>query len=83
MELDDFKSSWQALNQKLDQQTELNLHLLQESHGEKARHGLRPLVWGQAIQIALGILLVLASGDFWWNHRSVPHLLVTGLLMHV
>lgn len=82
MELDDFKSEWQTLNQKLDQQATLNLQLLRESRKEKARHGLRPLVWGQAIQMVLGALLALYSAGFWWNHQQVPHLLFTGLLMH-
>lgn len=82
MELDDFKSAWQTLNQKLDQQATLNLQLLRESRAEKARHGLRPLVWGQAIQIVLGAFLTLYSAGFWWIHRQVPHLLFTGLLMH-
>ncbi len=82
MELDDFKSAWQALNQKLDQQTALNLQFLRESRAEKARHGLRPLIWGQAIQMVLGALLILFSAGFWSDHRQVPHLLFAGLLMH-
>ncbi len=82
MELDDFKSAWEALNQKLDRQTALNLQLLRESRAERARHGLRPLVWGQAIQILLGALLVLVSVGFWTNHRQEPHLLITGLFFH-
>jgi hypothetical protein len=82
MELDDYKSAWQALNQKLDQQNGLNLYLLREGRAEKARRGLRPLVWGQAIQMVLGALLILFSVGFWSNHRHVPHLLLTGLLMH-
>lgn len=83
MELDDVRSAWQALNQRLDQQAAWNLQLLRESRAEKARHGLRPLVWGQAIQMVLGVLLILASVGFWSGHRQVPHLLFTGLLFHV
>ena len=82
MELEEFKSAWQTLNQKVDRQAELNLHLLRENRKEKARHGLRPLVWGQALQMAVGALLALASGSFWVDHRQVPHLLFTGLLFH-
>lgn len=82
MELDDFKSAWQELNRKLDQQHALNLHLLRESRAAGVRHGLRPLARGQALQIVLGALLVLFSIGFWSNHRHVPHLLLTGLLMH-
>ncbi len=82
MELDDLKTTFQALNSRLDQQHALNLALLRESRKEKARHGLRPLVWGQALQIALGALLALVSGGFWTAHRQVPHLLLAGLVMH-
>lgn len=83
MELDDVKAQWQALNAKLDEQAALNLPLLQEARARRTRHGLRPLVWGQAIQIALGALLVLVSGSFWFDHRQLPHLLITGLVMHL
>jgi serine/threonine-protein kinase len=82
MELDDLKATFQDLNARLDRQNALNLSLLRENRQEKARHGLRPLAWGQALQMAAGALLVLGSASFWWNHRDVPHLLATGLLFH-
>ena len=82
MELDDLKATFQGLNARLDRQNALNLALLRENRQEKARHGLRPLAWGQALQMAAGALLVLGSASFWWNHRDVPHLLATGLLFH-
>ncbi len=83
MELDELKTAWQSLDRRLEQQTALNLHLLKERKLEKTQHGLRPLVWGQAIQIAFGALLALASGSFWFDHREVPHLLIAGLVMHL
>ena len=82
MELDDMKAAWQTLSQRLETQTALNLHLLREGKLDKLRRGLRPLVWGQAIQIAAGVLLALWGGSFWFDHRAVPHLLVAGLLVH-
>lgn len=82
MELDDLKTAWQALNANLVRQNALNLALLRERKLETARHLLRPLAWGQSLQMAAGALLALASGAFWVAHRSVPHLLVCGLLMH-
>ena len=82
MELDDFKPAWQAMNRKLDQQTALNLEILREIRMEKTRHGLRPLVWGQVLHIVLGALVIVLAVGFWSNHRHVPHLLFTGLLMH-
>lgn len=82
MELDDLKATFQTLNANLERQNALNLALLRESRKEKVRHGLRPLVWGQAIQMALGLLLALLSAGFWTAHRQVPHLLLAGLAMH-
>ena len=82
MELDDLKSAWQSLNETMARQNALNLRLLKEQKLDKVRHGLRPLVWGQAIQMVLGALVVILSAGFWTNHRHVPHLLVTGLVMH-
>ena len=81
MELDDLKSAWRELNQKLDRQTELNLRLLREGHVDRARRSLRPLTWGQMAQILAGGLLSLYAGTFWVAHRQVSHLLATGLLM--
>lgn len=82
MELDDLKTAWQTLNATLARQNDLNLALLRERRLERARHLLRPLAWGQALQMAAGVLLALVSAAFWVRHRAVPHLLVTGLLLH-
>jgi hypothetical protein len=83
MELDDLKAEWQALSAQMERQTVLNLLIFKQSQMEKARHGLRPLAWGQGFQMMAGALLVLTSALFWSNHMHVPHLLVAGLVMHV
>jgi hypothetical protein len=82
MELDDLKAEWQALNAQMARQTALNLHLIRQRQVEKARHGLRPLAWGQALQMAGGAVLVLLSALVWSRHLHTPHLLVAGLVMH-
>lgn len=82
MELDDLKATWQNLNDTMARQYVLNVAFLKDQKLDKVRHGLRPMVWGQAIQIVLGALLALTSANFWVNHRQVPHLLVSGLVMH-
>lgn len=82
MELDDLKAEWQALHAQMARQTALNLHLFRQGQMEKARHGLRPLAWGQAIGTAFGAMVMLVSAGFWTSHLQVPHLLITGLLMH-
>ena len=82
MELDDMKAAWLELDRRLDTQAALNLHMFKEGKLDKLHRGLRPLVWGQAIQIVAGALIALWGGGFWVDHRDVPHLLIAGLLVH-
>ena len=82
MELDDLKQAWQTLDRRLEQQNALNLRLTTDGKLEKARAGLRPLVWGQVAQIGFGVLLMLMAGSLWADHRDVPALLVSGLIVH-
>lgn len=83
MELDDFKQAWQGLDRRLEQQRALNAQLFVESRLDKLRHGLRPLVWGQVAQIALGLLVAVLAGSFWVARLQVPHLVVCGVLLHL
>ncbi|HEV2607407.1 MAG TPA: hypothetical protein VGT79_05445 [Xanthomonadaceae bacterium] len=82
MELDDMKAAWQTLHQRLETQAALNLLVFKDSKLDRMRRGLRPLVWGQAIQIVAGALIALWGGSFWVDHKDVPHLLIAGLLVH-
>lgn len=82
MELDDFKQAWQTLDRRLERQNALNLRLYTDGKLEKARAGLRPLVWRQVLQMVFGVLLMLLAGSYWADHRDVPYLLVSGLIVH-
>ncbi|MGH8127433.1 MAG: hypothetical protein ACRETC_03570 [Gammaproteobacteria bacterium] len=83
MELDDFKSAWQSLDQRLGQQHALNLQLFRDTRLDKLRRGLRPLKWGQAIQMLIGIGGSLLFAPFWIAHLHQPGLLAAGLVMHL
>ncbi len=82
MELDELKSAWQSLDRRLAQQNSLNLQLFRDSKLDQARARLRPLHWGQIIQIIAGALLILMATTFWTQHREVTHLLIAGLIVH-
>ncbi|MGN2253609.1 hypothetical protein ACFWZ4_09545 [Frateuria sp. GZRe12] len=83
MELDDFKQAWQGLDRRLEHQRALNAQLFVESRLDKLRYGLRPLVWGQVAQIALGLLVAVLAGAFWVARLHVLHLLVCGVLLQL
>jgi serine/threonine-protein kinase len=80
--LDDLKMAWQALDQKLERQHTLALHQLKETKVAKLRSGFWPLVIGQAIQTAIGLMLALFAGGFWFDHIGRPHLMIYGLVLH-
>ena len=83
MELDELKSAWQTLDRRLDQHDRINLLLLTEQRVAKARSRLRPLIFGQIVQILGGMLMIALGVSVWSSHREVPGLLICGLIIHV
>ena len=57
MELDDFKTAWQALERRLTEQNALNFTLLKERKVTQAKAQLRPLVIGQWVQLLAGLVM--------------------------
>ena len=82
MELDEMKLAWRALDRRLDQQHALSLQLFGDGKLDKTRRVLRPLKFGQWVQLILALLLSLLAGSFWFDHRDSLHLLIVGLLVH-
>jgi hypothetical protein len=82
MELDEMKIAWQALDRRLEQQHTLNLQLFRDGRLDKLRRGLRPLAWGQAIQMAIGVLGLLVLAPIWIAHWHDPAVLIAGGVMH-
>jgi hypothetical protein len=80
--LDELKTAWQALDRKLERQHTLALHQFKETKLAKLRGRFRPLVIGQAIQAAAGLILALIAGSFWFDHIGQPHLMIYGILLH-
>lgn len=82
MELDDLKQAWQDLDRKLDRQYSLDLLRFREERGRKMKSGLRPLVWGQALQILFGAAVLLLGVDVWSN-ANTAHMIAIGVIVHV
>ena len=82
MELDDFKSAWQALDRRLRLDNELKLHVMRERTLDKARGSLRPLFWGQVVQILFGIAFLLLASLLWMSQPAHASSIVAGVLVH-
>ena len=82
MELDELRTAWQALGRQLEHHDALQLRMYRSDRLDAARRGLRPLVWGQALQIAFGLALLLLGLACWTRNTDVPALLATGLILH-
>ncbi|MGN2249603.1 hypothetical protein ACFWZ1_05935 [Frateuria sp. GZRe14] len=83
MELDEMKLAWQQLNRRMDQQQALNVQLYREGRLDKLRHGLRPLVWGQSIQLVFGVFFMLLGTAYWTSHLDVLHQIALGVMVQV
>lgn len=83
MELDELKQAWQTLDRRLQQQNAMQFQLLREKRIDRMKSSLRPLLWGQIVQILFGLWMILIGVDVWASHNDVLHLLIAGIVMHV
>lgn len=83
MELDDLKLAWKELDRKLDRQHSMDLLRFREEHGQRIKSGLRPLVWGQVLQMVFGVVCIIWGTLFWMHYLDRTHLLVFGIIVQV
>ncbi|GLQ47936.1 hypothetical protein GCM10007862_29870 [Dyella lipolytica] len=81
MELDDMKQAWLTLNQQLERQQALNWQIFRSDQADRLRRRVRPLVWGQSMQIVLGIALALWGISFWSTHLHIWQAMACGIAM--
>lgn len=82
MELDDLKQTWAALDRRLERQESLRFHMFRSDRLDQARRGLRPLFWGQIVQMLFGAAMIVLGAALWNTQRDTFALLATGLLLH-
>lgn len=82
MELDEMKLAWQTLGARREHQHALTAQFFRESRLDKLRRGLRPLTWGQWLQLVIGNVLVFGGAALWASHLHQPDVLVCGLVAH-
>lgn len=82
MELDDFKTAWQTIDARLQRQHALDLHRFREEKMQRVRSGLRPLFWGQLLQILFGAGIALFAAALWSTHPHAVAIIVAGVIVH-
>jgi hypothetical protein len=82
MELDDLKLAWKTLDRRLERHDALNLQLLRDARTDRARRGLRPLAWGQVVQMLIGAGGALLLGSHWPERMANLPVLLSALVLH-
>jgi len=83
MELDEVKTAWETLNQQLKRGNDLNLALYTNQKLATTRSTLRPLVWGQVLQLGMGILVILFAATLWTTRPGALPVLLAGAIVHL
>lgn len=82
MELDELKSSWQRLDQRVQELTLIYRRLVVDATVRKARWRLAPVIAGAVANVIIGALFALAAGKFWSAHLDSVPVLISGITVH-
>jgi hypothetical protein len=82
MELEEMKTVWQTLDQKLKRDSEISLAMYSHQKLTSARSSLRPLVWGQMVQLFGGILVLLLAALLWSTRPTAVSVIVAGVVVN-
>lgn len=83
MELDEMKLAWQTMGAQLERQNAIHLELMRGRQTDRLRSHLRPLLWGQSLQIVLGVALMLWGISFWATHTGIWQAMACGIFMQL
>jgi hypothetical protein len=81
-DIDDLKQAWQQLDRRLERQQALNIQQLRDGRMSQVRRALRPLRWGQVLQIPLGAVVVLLSVASWRWRWDILSVRIAAMVMH-
>jgi hypothetical protein len=82
MELDELKSIWQTLDQKLQRENKISLAMLRHQKLDRARTTLRPLVVGQTFQLFWGVFFILVAAVLWSTKPHAVPVILAGVIVH-
>lgn len=83
MHPDELKQAWQALDLRLQRHDRLQVQLLLQHNLQRVRGSLRPLLWGQLLQLPFGLCCIVLAGLLWSRGGALPaHLIAAGVAVH-
>ena len=82
MDIDELKQAWQTLGRQLERQEATRFALLRDRKLDKVRRSLRPLFWGQIVQIFFGVLFIALATLLWYSGPAFVSAIVAGVLVH-
>lgn len=82
MELNELKQAWQTLGRQLEQRNAIELKSLRDSKLEKVSRSLKPLFWGQVVQILFGACFIFLAGALWLTQPTQTMVIAAGIVVH-
>jgi hypothetical protein len=81
MELDELKSTWQALEKALERGNQLSAAMLRQQKLDAVQKHLRPLKLSQAFQIFWGIPFIVLAGFLWSTRPTAISVILGGIVV--
>jgi hypothetical protein len=83
MELDELKSAWQRLDQRVEEIAALTRRSWTGTVTRRARWRLAPMLLGSVLNIIAGLIFAVMCGAFWSAHLDKPGVVVAGMTLHL
>ena len=81
MELDELKSTWQALEKALERGNQLSVAMLRQKRLDAVNRSLRPLKLNQTFQIFVGVLFIVLAGILWSTKPTAISVILGGIIV--
>lgn len=81
MELDELTTAWESLNKQLRRDSAINLAVYTDQKLARARSSLRPLFWGQTLQILFGLCFLLLAIALWSTRPRATSVIIAGVVV--
>jgi hypothetical protein len=82
VDLDDLKAAWRQLDRRLARHEAIALDDLRHRRLDGVRAHLRPLRWGQRLQIPLGVVVIVLSVASWRSRWDIVNVRIAAMVMH-